>query len=357
MWLNQLKTFIVQQWQDLLQISPNKRRWELPIVAALASSVPLFIGAWFGHIEYGLVSSLGGMTFLYMPQPKLVHRMVFLLCVAACMTMSFLFGLFAHHFPSSMVLLIGVLAFTLSMLCRYFQVSPPGVLFFLMAAMIGTYMPLPVVNVPYQVGLLFMGALLACILGLFYSLYLLWRGVPEQPIASIQRDMQLVVVDSLIIGVFVSASLLVAQLLDMPRPYWVPVSCVAVLQGINFRAVWSKQLHRVVGTALGIVLAWGLLSLSLNVWMICVVMFLLNMIIEATVVRHYALAVVFITPLTIFLAEAAGSGMMVSEIIQARFWDTVLGSVMGMIGGYCLHHAGLRQWLTERLHILTHRVT
>ena len=346
-----MKSLLMQQWDDFWKLNPAKRRWEMPFVAAMASGVPLFIGAYFQHVEYGLVSSLGGMTFLYMPHTKLAHRIVFMLCAASCMTTSFLFGLVAHHFLHLMVPLITVLTFALTLMSRYFRIAPPGNLFFLMAAMIAAYMPLPVDHIPYQVGLLFMGALMACILGLFYTLYLMARGVPEQPIMPVEQDMELVVSDSVIVALFVGASLLLAQILDMPRPYWVPVSCIAVLQGINFRAVWSKQLHRITGTALGVVLAWGLLSLHMNVWYMCLTMMTLSTLIEFVVVRHYAFAVVFITPLTIFLAEAGNPGM-VNEVIAARLWDTLLGSAMGLLGGYCLHQLGLRHWLSHRLHVM-----
>jgi hypothetical protein len=52
--------------------------------------------------------------------------------------------------------------------------------------------------------------------------------------------------------------LLLAEALRLPRPYWVPVSCLAVLQGVTLRAVWNRQFQRVAGTALGCVV--GLLG-------------------------------------------------------------------------------------------------
>ena len=70
---------------------------------------------------------------------------------------------------------------------------------------------------------------------------------------------------------------------------------------------------------------------------------ILTFIIESTVVRHYGLAVVFITPVTIFLAEAATLGQgSATEVIQARMIDTALGSVIGLIGGLCLHNLAIR---------------
>jgi uncharacterized membrane protein YccC len=61
------------------------------------------------------------------------------------------------------------------------------------------------------------------------------------------------------------------------------------------------------------------------------------------VVRHYAFAAIFITPMTILLAEAATLGHgSPSALIQARFLDTVLGCFVGLVGGICLHSPRFR---------------
>jgi uncharacterized membrane protein YccC len=73
-------------------------------------------------------------------------------------------------------------------------------------------------------------------------------------------------------------------------------------------------------------------------------MMVMSFIIEVLVVRHYGLAVVFITPLTILLAEAATLGHgSPDEIVLARFFDTVLGCVVGLACGVCIHNARFRE--------------
>lgn len=69
----------------------------------------------------------------------------------------------------------------------------------------------------------------------------------------------------------------------------------------------------------------------------------LQFIIEMLVVRHYGLAVIFITRLTLFMAEA-GSAMTVdaNTLISIRFVDILLGSVIGAIAGWFLHNEQLR---------------
>jgi hypothetical protein len=68
-------------------------------------------------------------------------------------------------------------------------------------------------------------------------------------------------------------------------------------------------------------------------------------VIETAIVRHYALGAVFITPLTILLADAADAVRPGSHasLFQARFLDTVLGCLVGLAGGVCLHSPRFRR--------------
>lgn len=154
------------------------------------------------------------------------------------------------------------------------------------------------------------------------------------------------ITESITFGTTVGVSLLIAKLLDLENPYWVPVSCLAVMQGISTSHVWERALHRVIGTVVGLGLTWLVLQFPLNVWYVCLCILLLQIIVEYLVVRNYGLAAVFISMLTIFLAEPNISlthhG---NSLIEARLLDTLIGSVIGAIGGWLLYH--------ERLHFFT----
>lgn len=71
-----------------------------------------------------------------------------------------------------------------------------------------------------------------------------------------------VLADSAIVSIFVALSLMVALVFEMPKPYWVPMSCYVIMLGMNFQSIWTKLSHRLVGTGVGILLAWLLLLLS-----------------------------------------------------------------------------------------------
>jgi hypothetical protein len=330
----------------LATLSATDRRWPMPFCAALATGVPLLVGAWFDHLEYGLVSSMGGLVFLYSPNTPLSHRIVSLMASAFGMCACYILGVMTHFLPILLVPVLAGITILISMLCRFFALAPPGSLFFVMVAAIGAYSPIDVLLVPLFVGLLTMGCLQACLLAFFYGLYTLQIAAPKPAEQLLPLNFDFVIFDSIVIGAFVGISLALAQLLQLDRPYWVPVSCLAVIQGASLRAVWNRQVHRIVGTGIGLLLAWCLLMLPLDKWSVSLMMTTLAFIIEFLIVRHYGLAVVFITPLTILLADAVQLGHGSPNIIlQARLVDTVLGSLVGFAGGYCLHSPGFRDKL------------
>jgi hypothetical protein len=332
-----------EELRQLTIIQASDRVWQMPFAAALASGLPLLVGAYFNRMGYGLVSSLGGLVFLYLPSTPLYHRMVSVMACSFGIAACYALGIMSHFFPPLMMPVLVFTAILVTMVCRFYGLGPPGSLFFIMAASIGAYSPVDVLQLPLMVGLIAMGSLLACLIGFFYSIYMLRLRSPK-PVAPLpQPTFDFVVFDSVVIGVFVGISLVVAQVLQLQKAYWVPVSCLAVIQGASLRAVWTKQLHRVVGTSIGLLVAWGMLLLPLDKWSISLGMMALTFVIEFTVVKHYAFAAIFITPLTILLAEAATLGQGSSAVlVHARFLDTVLGCLVGLAGGICLHSPGFR---------------
>lgn len=324
------------------RLAPSTRLWEMPVAAALASALPLLIGAWFQRMDLGMVASLGGLVFLYMPNTALMHRMLTLMVCASGMTACFTLGILSHLVPALMMPVLIFITVLVTALCRLGRVGPPGNLFFIMTAAIGAYTPVPLAAIPQMVGLLAMGALLACLMAFFYSVYALRRQPPVPP-PNQPVDLHQTAFEALVIGTFVGASLALAQLLQLPKAYWVPVSCLAIIQAPSLRAIWVKPIHRLVGTAIGLVVAWALLLVQMDAWTMAFTMMGLTFLIETLIVRNYTFAAVFITPLTILLAEAA-TLMQTSPslVMQARLIDTVLGCAMGVAGGLCLHNTHLR---------------
>ncbi len=337
-----LRALVVAEWRHLTTVNASERPLEMPVAAALATGLPIFIGAATGQLAQGLAASLGGLVFLYLPGTSLAHRMAWIMACAFGLVGCYTLGVLSHLVPALTLPLLTVITMAVTMVCRFYAVPPPGSLFFVMAAAIAAYTPATGQDAQLQVGLLAMGCVLGVSIAFAYSLHRLRRAAPS-PAPPPRTDFEFVVVESVVIGGFVGLSLALAQWLELSRPYWVPVSCLSVIQGVSLRAVWVRHFHRILGTAAGLAVFWALASLRLDGWGIAALLTLLAVVVETLVVRHYALAVVFITPMTILLAEGAQLGAHAPQaLMAARLVDTLVGCAVGLVGGACLHSARFR---------------
>lgn len=350
--MNNIIELIKRELTQLLRFNPSVKKWQLCMVLALCTGIPLFIGTYFGHFEYGVISSIGGMAALYMQRTPLIHRMVVLMCVSAGMSSSFFLGLLAAHFPYILVVSMMAISILVTVLCRFFSVPPPANFFFIMPAAIAAFIPHQIDQIPTMVGLTFLGSLFAAVLIFFYSLISLRINPETGDLPQIQKDFDIVIVDSVIIGIFAGLAVLIAQIIGLQKPYWVALSCLAVMQGMTFSAVWSRHLQRIVGTLLGLFLTWLLLSFNGNLWFYCVCLTILSFLVEYLIARNYGVATIFITPLTLFLAEYAQKNADPVLLMDARLYDTLLGAFIGLIAGLVIHSKRMKAPLRKLLHIV-----
>ena len=356
--LTRLKFLIDGELAHLLTVNQSKRPWHMPILAAITISFPVFVGAYFDALPSGIKASLGAMVILNLPLiGNLPYRLVTLMAWGFAMSLCFAFGLVAQQVPIVRLPVFMLIAFGVVMFGRYYRQPPPAGLFVMMAGALALFIPLPLEKIMSATGLVMLGSTFALIMGLLYSLFLLaTRPATPTPTYSYEPD---TISESIIVAAFVSLALLIALLLNMPNPYWAAVSCFLIIQGIHLRTMWIKQIHRLLGTLVGVGLASWMLSWGLPIWGIAISILVMMLCIESLVDRHYGLAVVFITPLTIFIAEY-GSGLPLTsaayqEVTRARLLDTLLGCMVGLGGGIVMHSTNLRlplrrmeNWLLAR---------
>ncbi|AKH43438.1 hypothetical protein FHS61_000858 [Altererythrobacter atlanticus] len=332
------------EWRELISVRPSDRPWQLPFAAALAAGVPLMTAAALDQMAAGAVMALAALTFLYLPPTDMRHRMATIMACALGMIACYTIGLVVHAVPVARIPVLAIAALIITFACRSFRVLPPGGMFFIMAAAIAAFSPGDLAEIPARAGMMAIGCIFACFVAFLYSLYVLRRKPADAPPPPPDgAAMAVIRVDSVIIGLFVGFSLVIAELLALDKPYWVPVSCLAIIQGMSLRAAWNRQIHRIIGTALGLGVTWALLSFVHGPWGVAIGIMVLHFVIEMAVVRHYGFAVMFITPLTILLAEAPTLGDAdVGALMEARFIDSALGAIIGFVGAACLHNPRIR---------------
>lgn len=353
-----IKILIGGELSHLLTMNRSKRPWHLPIIAAITISFPVFVGAYFDALPSGIKASLGTMIILNTPLVgKLPYRLVTVMAWGFAMSLCFALGLMAQHIPALILPIFTLMAFGIIIFGRYYRQPPPAGLFVLMAGAIALFIPLPLEDVMPAIGLVMLGSGFALVVSLLYSLFLLATR-PSTPTPTYRYEPD-TITESIIVAGFVSLALFITLVLDLSNPYWAAVSCFLIIQGIHLRTVWIKQIHRLLGTIVGTGLAGWMLSWGLSIWGVALMFMVMMLFIEHLVDRHYGLAVIFITPLTIFIAEY-GSGLPFSEqayqvVMRARLYDTAIGCLVGLSGGVVMHSTNLRiplrrmeNWLLTR---------
>jgi uncharacterized membrane protein YccC len=336
--------------QPLFEFRPTTRPWHFPILAGLSVGLPLLAGHWAGNLAGGKLASLAGLVILYTNyETGLLPRMLTLMACSFGILVSFVVGALCGAHPLLVAGGMGMFAAVLHVVIYYFKLyRPPGNFFFIMIASVAACLPFELASLPARVGYVALGTMLACGIGLVYSLLALRGHYPAPAAIALPKPRVVNLVEALTFGGFVGLSLLLAYWLHLDTPYWVPVSCMAVMQGASTVHVWQRGVQRVLGTLVGLGLAWAVLQLHPSLLTIGVAIVGLQIVVEVFIVRNYAVAVVFLTVLTIFLAESDATLLQdPNGLLQARGLDILLGSALGAVGGWVLYH--------ERLHALAAR--
>jgi hypothetical protein len=353
-----IANFINSELTHLTTVNKSRRPWHIPLFSATTISFPVFVSAYFDALSAGIISSLGAMVILNLPLVgKLPYRLVTVMAWGFGMSLCFALGLMAQQIPILIFPIFVLISLSVVLFSRYYQQPPPGGLFIMMAGAIALFMPITLAQLPHTIGLIMLGSAFAVLMALPYSLFLLLtRECKPAPIYTYQAD---TISESVIVAGFVTLSLSIAVMLNMSHPYWAAVSCFIIIQGIHLRTIWIKQVHRLLGTLVGAGLASWMMSWGLSVWGVAASVLMMILCIESLVDRHYGLAVIFITPLTIFIAEY-GSGVPLVEqaykhVTYVRLVDTAIGCMVALAGGVVMHSTNLRvplrrmeNWLLAR---------
>jgi uncharacterized membrane protein YccC len=347
-----MQSTIVNTIKAFFELKKSKRSRHIPFLASFCVGIPLFYGWYFDALAMGLQASLGGLVILYyQPNAPFRKRMVTMLVGSLGFVLSLGVGLGFSFNPYVSAVVLGFFAMGIHLVTTYFKIKPPGNFFFIMIASMSSYQSFDLEMIPEKIGFLFLGTMLACFLALGHGLLTIKKEqTPEIFAIQIKKGKFVSLIDSIVIGIFIAISLILGHLLKMQNPYWIPISCLAILQGISKQQVWERMLHRIVGTFIGIGLCWLILLFCDTPLSVCITIFVLQYLVEVLIVKNYALAIIFITPMTILLSEIGSSFTANTEIIvSARFLDIAIGSILGALGGWFIYNQRFKHKATQQL--------
>lgn len=354
-----IKSFIWSELKSLVTLRDSTRKWPIPVLTGISVGIPLLIGLYFQNLGYGLIASLGGLVILYLPESgSLTNKISTVLISSFGFLVSFAVGQFFSFSHISAVIGFGVFSMIIHGVILYYKTAPPRSFFFVFIAAISISQPFEFNEIATKIGLISLGLMLSSSLVLAYLIFLSIRNKKEkQPETQSMLTINVYADfwEAIIMGGFMALSLAVGYLLHLENPYWIPVSSAAVMQGASRSHIWQRTFHRILGTTVGLGLTWGLLSISRSPVTIVVSIIALQMIVETFVVRNYALTVLFITPLAIFLAEADKPIIYNPDLlISLRFQEIIIGSFLGSLGGWLLHKEKIRYATIKGLQKISH---
>ncbi len=345
-----LKTPINNRFQYLLEVKSTERKWHFPLLAAICVGCCLLLGFSIDKPNYGSLACIGALTILYFTVAPISQRMVHLVVCAYGMVFSFSFSLFWNFNPYLSAISLGIIAFHAHFITSYFKIPPPGNFFFIMAAAMSSTYQFDIDLLPTRIGLMMIGTMLACILAFLYSVFIEKSAVVTFSRRVFKKKRYTKFVESSIIGFFMMLTLLVGNLLHFSNSYWISIAAIAILQGRNYEHVKQRNLHRILGTFIGIGLLWLILLMKPKAYEVAIIIMVLQFVIEFLIVRNYGFAVVFITPLTILLAEMGNPYQYsVNELMEARVIETIIGSLIGLLAGFILHKQNLINQLEKKV--------
>ena len=143
-------------------------------------------------------------------------------------------------------------------------------------------------------------------------------------------------------GIAIAVALALGHLLRVGQPYWIALTVSAVLQGSTLVTSLRRGIERTGGTLVGVLIAEGVALLRPAAGVLVALIVLLQLMIESVIATSYAVAVAFITPLTLLLADLGQPGLITEALLGGRIVDTLLGAALGIAAGRVLWPSAAR---------------
>ena len=333
---------------ELLHIRKVEGAWRVGLRAGISVLVPQMFLLWIGRPELAPYASFGAFASLYVRQLAYFTRLQMQVSAGITLTMAVVTGVLVGLVPDAPWLQIGmaaVIAATGQVFARAHRYHPPGPLFMIFAYGAISSMPHVLADISRGLVTSLASATFAVLVGV--------SGLSLKP-GGIRREwaetglLRLDFVHDwkpawLALAVVPSGT--IAHLSGIGHPYWAMVAAIAPLTAPHVTTQVTRGAHRAVGTLLGLLPAWALLSLHLPPEAAVLVVAVLQVVTEMVVGANYAAAMLFITPMALLMGEL-GARHEVGPLLFDRGAETVIGCLVAFVlavFGHTLRQRRLRR--------------
>jgi len=321
-------------------------RWPVALQASLSMFLPVGLFTLIGIPNVGMMAAGGAFTAIYLVGAAPLVRIRLLPVIGAVLLACAAMGTVLAPFPAAAGIGLVVVAIVTAGLHYGYRLGPPGPVFYVLVYGMGTHLTAVVHGSRLVQPVVFLAALCAgiaiayAIAVVAFLIQRLRRGDPPPIMTQIlrrprlDRDERALLLRAALVAV--AGTLLSVLLVDPARAYWTVATGLAVI-GVNVgrRVALVRGSQRFVGTVVGAALFVGLALIPIPPLALPVLLGVLQFAIEMFVVRNYALALAFITPLVLFIITSATgtAGGLPWALILERVVDTLIGAVLGAVSG------------------------
>ncbi len=179
-------------------------------------------------------------------------------------------------------------------------------------------------------------ALAALLVTALWSLPALLRGGTQVGFPAMPPPMPVTLAHAAICLLGGAIAGFVALSLGLTHPYWAIVSAIVPVFGTATHTQLVRSGHRLLGTLLGVGSSALIFLLPFDGISMMALLLVLMVCTELFVARNYALALFFVTPMTIGFALMGGDSS-VPDLLSARIIETVLGLGVAVVLLLCSH--------------------
>jgi len=314
---------------DLLRVGPYDGAHRVAARAGLSVAVPLLVLFATDHLAWSAYAAFGAFTALYARNRVGRARLRMQAAIGALLTVIITLAAVVGSLDARAWLAVPVaaaLAVAVSVASDRWRWHPPGALFPVFAFSAVASVPGEPADVPVALLVAGASAAFAVVVG---SAGAGRRGDLATPGPRGERGPVLLRAHAVPSGLAVLVAGSIATAAGTGHPYWAMVSAVVPLAARSRTAQVVRGVHRVVGTAAGLVVAGLLLALDPGGLVLVLLVIALQVAAELLVGRHYAVALVAITPLALLMVHLAAPTA-TRDLLVDRGVETVIGVLVGL---------------------------
>ena len=282
---------------------PSGRGHRFPAVRVAAGLfLPLLVLVLLGRTDLTMCAIFGSLTGVFGRSEPHWHRLKHQSASGALMVLTVLAGVAlsqADRGPWSVVVIGTVIAGTISVAADYLRIRPAGPFTYIFAFTATSAAPFAG-TLPEAFSAAGSGALLAVLLGVAGRLHAR-RHTPAWRPARVPPDWRRILVHSGRYTVAVAAAGSVSAALGLGHGYWAMLAACAPLAAADAASGPKRAAHFILGTYAGVLLSFVLLQVPWTAVQLAVLLAVLQFSGEVYAVRHYGMAMVFLTPVALLM--------------------------------------------------------